>query len=145
MAAGVAPGGAAGGAADSLIGMADIDAAIKEMSESPHIVMLRRCSQQEKALLASLTLVLRRSGSAEAAMEEVAAQHLDLCRSEALREPSLDGLCAIACRLGACRILLCEPGAKHRLQKVQLNVSSDDVAFALKNDEELPWLAKYLR
>ncbi|CBI40887.3 unnamed protein product, partial [Vitis vinifera] len=49
-----------------------------------------------------------------------------------------------SCKLGECRIILCEAGATHRLQKLQLNFPSDDVAFALKDDKELPWLAKYL-
>ncbi|OAO89086.1 hypothetical protein AXX17_ATUG04640 [Arabidopsis thaliana] len=41
-------------------------------------------------------------------------------------------------------IILCEPGEKHRFQKLQLNFPSDDVAFALKDNKDLPWLANYL-
>lgn len=50
----------------------------------------------------------------------------------------------IGCKLGECRIILCEAGIRHRLQKLQLNFPSDDVSFALKDSKDLPWLVKYL-
>ncbi|KAI3891173.1 hypothetical protein MKW98_007478 [Papaver atlanticum] len=48
------------------------------------------------------------------------------------------------CKLGECRIIICEAGARHRLQKLLLNFPSDDVAFALKDCSELPWLTKII-
>ncbi|KAL6327362.1 hypothetical protein AAG906_018964 [Vitis piasezkii] len=66
------------------------------------------------------------------------------CLKNQIRIISSNNIVIICCKLGECRIILCEAGAKHRLQKLQLNFPSDDVAFALKDDKELPWLAKYL-
>ncbi|CAN6691619.1 unnamed protein product [Malus baccata var. baccata] len=67
-----------------------------------------------------------------------------LCTSNGEAFSGHDTLVKIGCKLGECRIILCESGAKHRLQKLQLNFPSDDVAFALKDNKEPPWLAKYL-
>jgi origin recognition complex subunit 1 len=67
-----------------------------------------------------------------------------LCATHGVPYPTADALLAIGSRLGACRILLCEAGARHRLQKLQLNFPCDDVSFALKDDKEMPWLAKHL-
>ncbi|KAK4260604.1 hypothetical protein QN277_003697 [Acacia crassicarpa] len=61
-----------------------------------------------------------------------------LCASNGELFPGYDTLLHVGCRLGESRILLCEAGSKHRLQKLQLNFPSDDVAFALKNCEDLP-------
>ncbi|MEQ2183517.1 hypothetical protein GOODEAATRI_033505, partial [Goodea atripinnis] len=41
---------------------------------------------------------------------------------------------AVCHRLGACRLLLLEPSRLGVLQRVRLNVSEDDVLFALKAD-----------
>ncbi|BFG29931.1 hypothetical protein CerSpe_162050 [Prunus speciosa] len=67
-----------------------------------------------------------------------------LCTSNGEAFPGHDMLLKIGCKLGECRVVLCESGAKHRLQNLQLNFPSDDVAFALKDSKELPSLAKYL-
>ncbi|KAK4368373.1 hypothetical protein RND71_012165 [Anisodus tanguticus] len=44
-----------------------------------------------------------------------------LCTSNGQKFPGLDMLLKVGCKLGECRILLCEPGVKHKLQKLQLN------------------------
>ncbi|XP_021812093.1 origin of replication complex subunit 1A-like [Prunus avium] len=47
-----------------------------------------------------------------------------LCTSNGEAFPGHDMLLKIGCKLGECRIVLCELGAKHRLQKLQLNFPS---------------------
>eukprot|EP00850_Spirogloea_muscicola_P000965 SM000003S11210 [mRNA] locus=s3:1490564:1494949:- [translate_table: standard] len=142
------------------VGMADIDVAIRETFQAPHMLVgglstlapnrtvacltVDMDNQQEKVFLASLVLEGRRSGVAEATLERVAGAHLQLCRAHGEAVPPLDTLCAIGCRLGVCRLILCEPGTKRRHQKLQLNVPSDDVAFVLKKDDAVPWLARLL-
>ncbi|RXH82629.1 hypothetical protein DVH24_002401 [Malus domestica] len=75
-------------------------------------------------------------------MAELALTVSCLCTSNGEAFSGHDTLLKIGCKLGECRIILCESGAKHRLQKLQLNFPSDDVAFALKDNKEPPWLAK---
>ncbi|XP_077209975.1 origin of replication complex subunit 1-like isoform X2 [Tasmannia lanceolata] len=95
-----------------LVGMADVEAAIQEMFQAPHIQLAMAVSC--------------------------------LCKSNGEACPGWDTLLKVSCKLGECRIILCEEVARHRLQKLQLNFPSDDVAFALKDCPQLPWLAKYL-
>ena len=61
-------------------------------------------------------------------------QHQALCRVEGLQPVSVSEGLAVSQRLGACRLLLLEPSRLGVLQRVRLNVSQDDVLFALKAD-----------
>ncbi|KAI3863961.1 hypothetical protein MKW98_031553 [Papaver atlanticum] len=126
------------------IGMAEVEAAIQEMFQAPHIQMIKSCSKLSKIFLVALVHELYKSGMGETTFEKLAANVFSLCGSNMEEFPGYDTLLKIGCKLGECRIIICEAGARHRLQKLQLNFPSDDVAFALKDCSELPWLTKYL-
>ncbi|KAK1897588.1 Origin recognition complex subunit 1 [Dissostichus eleginoides] len=64
----------------------------------------------------------------------VFVQHQSLCRVEGLQPVSVSEGLAVCQRLGACRLLLLEPSRLGVLQRVRLNVSQDDVLYALKSD-----------
>ncbi|KAI3888134.1 hypothetical protein MKX03_037545 [Papaver bracteatum] len=126
------------------IGMAEVEAAIQEMFQAPHIQMIKSCSKLSKIFLVALVHELYKSGMGETTFEKLAANVFSLCGSNKEEFPGYDTLLKIGCKLGECRIIICEAGARHRLQKLQLNFPSDDVSFALKDCSELPWLTKYL-
>ncbi|KAK9950817.1 hypothetical protein M0R45_006284 [Rubus argutus] len=147
----------------ALVGMAEVDAAIQEMFQAPHIQVMKTCSKLSKIYLTAMVYELYKTGMGETTFEknihpgkmdnsQSAAQMetklfdfvYNLCTSNGEAFPGHDTLLKVGCKLGECRIILCESGAKHRLQKLQLNFPSDDVAFALKESKELSWLAKYL-
>ena len=65
---------------------------------------------------------------------QVFVQHQALCRVEGLQPIGVSEGLAVCQRLGACRLLLLEPSRLGVLQRVRLNVSQDDVLFALKAD-----------
>ncbi|XP_043691133.1 origin of replication complex subunit 1B-like [Telopea speciosissima] len=130
--------------AKSIIGMADVEAAIQEMFQAPHIQVMKNCSKLSKIFLVAMVHELHKTGMAETTFEELATTVSRLCTSNKEEFPGWDMLLKIGCKLGECRIILCESGAKHRLQKLQLNFPSDDVTFALKDCSEIPWLTKYL-
>lgn len=132
------------GAVKGLVGMADVEAAIHEMFQAPHIQMMRRCSRLAKIFLVAMVYEQHKTGMSETTFEKLAISISFLCRSNAEQCHDWDTMFSVGCRLGACRILLCEPGFRHRLQKLQLNFPSDDVSFALKEDKDLPWVSKYL-
>lgn len=67
-------------------------------------------------------------------VSQVFVQHQALCRVEGLQPISVSEGLAVCQRLGACRLLLLEPSRLGVLQRVRLNVSQDDVLFALKAD-----------
>ncbi|KAH7862007.1 hypothetical protein Vadar_033606 [Vaccinium darrowii] len=131
-------------AGKALVGMADVEAAIQEMFQAPHIQVMKTCSKLSKIFLTAMVHELYKTGMAETTFEKLAMTVSCLCASNGEAFPGWDTLLKVGCKLGECRIILCEAGARHRLQKLQLNFPSDDVAFALKDSKELPWLAKHL-
>ncbi|XP_024025259.1 origin of replication complex subunit 1A [Morus notabilis] len=128
----------------AIVGMADVEAAIQEMFQAPHIQVMRSSCKLSKIFLTSMVHELYKMGMGETTFEKLAMTVSCLCTSNGEAFPGHDTLLRVGCKLGECRIILCESGAKHRLQKLQLNFPSDDVAFALKDSKELPWLTKYL-
>ena len=65
---------------------------------------------------------------------QVLVQHQALCRVEGLQPVSVSEGLGVCQRLGAQRLLLLESSRLGVLQRVRLNVSQDDVLFALKAD-----------
>ncbi|KAL2968524.1 hypothetical protein AAZX31_15G033400 [Glycine max] len=131
-------------AGKGLVGMVDVEAAIQEMFQAPHIQMMKSCSRVSKILLTAMVHELYNTGMGETTFEKLAMRVSCFCTSNGEVFPGYDTLLQVGCRLGECRIILCEAGAKHRWQKLQLNFPSDDVAFALRDCKDLPWLSKYL-
>ncbi|KAL1198948.1 Origin of replication complex subunit 1B [Cardamine amara subsp. amara] len=127
-----------------LVVMTDVEAAIQEMFQAPHIQVMKSVSRLSKIFLTAMVHELYKTGMAETSFDRVAMTVSSLCLNNGEAFPGWDILLKIGCDLGECRIILCEPGEKHRLQKLQLNFPSDDVAFALKDNKDLPWLANYL-
>ncbi|KAH9329417.1 hypothetical protein KI387_001525, partial [Taxus chinensis] len=103
------------------VGMADIEAAIQEMFQAPHIQIMKRCSRFAKIFLVAMVYEHFKTGMAETTFEKLAISISFLCANNGEKCPDWDTLFSIGCRLGACRILLCEPSSRHRLQKLQLN------------------------
>ncbi|KAL9260505.1 Origin of replication complex subunit 1A-like protein [Drosera capensis] len=127
-----------------MVGVPEVKAAIQEMFEAPHIQIMRKSSKMSKIFLAAMVHELYKTGMGETTFEKLTITASRFCTSNGMPFPGWDMLLRISCRLGESKIVLCEPGSKHRLQKLQLNFPSDDVTFALKDCKELPWLAKYL-
>lgn len=65
---------------------------------------------------------------------QVLVQHQALCRVEGLPPVGVSEGLATCGRLGACRLLLLESSRLGLLMRVRLNVSQDDVLYALKAD-----------
>lgn len=131
-------------AGQTLVGMAEVEAAIQEVFQAPHIQVIKGSCKLGKIFLAAMVHELYKTGMGETTFEKLAFTVSCFCTSNGEVFPGWDTLLRVGCKLGECRIILCEPGSRHRLQKLQLNFPSDDVAFALKDCKELPWLAKYL-
>ncbi|XP_078442555.1 origin of replication complex subunit 1B-like [Wolffia australiana] len=128
----------------SLVGIDDVESAIQEMFQAPHIQVIKSSSRLCKIFLVTMVHEIYRTGLCELNFEKLAAAASRLCASNGEEFPGWDVLFKVGCKLGECKIILCEEEGKHRLQKMQLNFPSDDVGFALKGCSEVPWLAKYL-
>ncbi|GMH13008.1 hypothetical protein Nepgr_014849 [Nepenthes gracilis] len=126
-----------------LVGVAEVAAAIEEMFQAPHIQVMKRSSKLSKIFLAAMVHELYKTGISETTFEKLAVTVSCFCASNGMPFSGWDTLLRVGCKLGETKIILCEPGSRHRLQKLQLNFPSDDVVFALKDCEELPWLSKF--
>ncbi|XP_035509603.1 origin recognition complex subunit 1 [Morone saxatilis] len=125
---------AADPSATGLVGMSHVMEALNEMFSSAYITAIKCASVQEQLFLRSVIAEFRRLGLEEATFQQVFVQHQALCRVEGLQPISVSEGLAVCQRLGACRLLLLEPSRLGVLQRVRLNVSQDDVLFALKAD-----------
>uniref|UniRef100_UPI0037E747F8 origin recognition complex subunit 1 n=1 Tax=Semicossyphus pulcher TaxID=241346 RepID=UPI0037E747F8 len=125
---------AADPSASGLVGMSHVMEALNEMFSSAYINAIKCASVQEQLFLRAVIAEFRRLGLEEATFQQVFVQHQALCRVEGLQPISVSEGLAVCQRLGACRILLLEPSRLGVLQRVRLNVSQDDVVFALKAD-----------
>ncbi|KAM4739739.1 origin recognition complex subunit 1 isoform 3-T3 [Anableps anableps] len=125
---------AADPSAAGLVAMGHVMAALDEMFSSAYITAIRCASTQEQFFLRAVIAEFRRLGLEEATFQQVFIQHQALCRVEGLLPIGVSEGLAVCQRLGACRLLLLEPSRLGVLQRVRLNVSQDDVLFALKAD-----------
>ncbi|XP_048832611.1 origin recognition complex subunit 1 isoform X3 [Brienomyrus brachyistius] len=117
-----------------LVGMSHVMEALDEMFSSSYITAIRCASVQEQLFLRAVLAEFRRLGLEEATFQQVFVQHQALCRVEGLQPISISEGLAVCQRLGACRLLLLEPSRLDVLLRVRLNVSQDDVLYALKEE-----------
>ncbi|XP_056132767.1 origin recognition complex subunit 1 [Lampris incognitus] len=117
-----------------LVGMSHVMQALDEMFSSAYITAIRCASVHEQLFLRAVIAEFRRLGLEEATFQQVFVQHQALCRVEGLKPISVSEGLAVCQRLGGCRLLLLEPSHLGILQRVRLNVSQDDVLYALKAD-----------
>ncbi|KAK3574715.1 hypothetical protein QTP86_015381 [Hemibagrus guttatus] len=117
-----------------LVGMSHVMEALDEMFSSSYVTAIRCASLQEQLFLRAVIAEFRRLGLEEATFQQVFVQHQVLCRVEGLQPVSVSESLAVCQRLGACRLLLLEPSRLDLLLRVRLNLSQDDVLYALKAD-----------
>uniref|UniRef100_G1S8M9 Origin recognition complex subunit 1 n=1 Tax=Nomascus leucogenys TaxID=61853 RepID=G1S8M9_NOMLE len=108
--------------------------AVDEMFSSSHIMAIKNSSVLEQSFLRAILAEFHRSGLEEATFQQIYSQHVALCRMEGLPYPTMSETMAVCSRLGSCRLLLVEPSRNDLLLRVRLNVSQDDVLYALKED-----------
>jgi hypothetical protein len=108
----------------------------KEMFCSPKILAIRYCSKYEKVFLQSIVAVFTKIGIEEAALDRVIKAMNEVLKFENLDLLSIDQAHNVVGRLTACKLVLVEPGKTGRLDmKLRLNVSADDVLFALRDEK----------
>ncbi|NXV88345.1 ORC1 protein, partial [Calonectris borealis] len=117
-----------------IVRMAHVTEAIDEMFSSPYINAIRNASLHEQIFLKAILAEFRRAGVEEATVQQVYHQHVALCRIEGMQSPTISEIMAICSRLGACRLLLVDSSNKYLHMRLQLNVSQDDVMYALKEE-----------
>ncbi|KAM4640660.1 origin recognition complex subunit 1 [Discoglossus pictus] len=117
-----------------LVKMPHVMEALDEMFCSPYVIAIRNAAVLEQAFLRAVIAEFRRSGLEEATFQQVYRQHIALCRIEGLQPPSMSDTMAVCLRLGASRLLLVESSRNDLHLRVRINVSQDDIMYALKAD-----------
>ncbi|NXX61147.1 ORC1 protein, partial [Scopus umbretta] len=117
-----------------IVRMVHVTEAIDEMFSSPYINAIRNASLHEQIFLKAILAEFRRAGVEEATVQQVYHQHVALCRIEGMQSPTISEIMGICSRLGACRLLLVESSNKYLHMRVRLNISQDDVMYALKDE-----------
>ncbi|KAF0873927.1 ORC1 protein, partial [Crocuta crocuta] len=115
-----------------LVTVAHLLQAVDEMFSSSYITAIKNSSVLEQSFLRAILAEFRRSGLEEATFQQVYTQHVALCRMEGLPYPTMSETMAVCSHLGSCRLLLVESSRNDLLLRVRLNVSQDDVLYALK-------------
>ena len=119
----------------TLVSISHVTAAHKEMFCSPKIMAIRCCSKYEKIFLQSIVAVFTKIGIEEAPFDRVVKAMHEVLKFENLDLLSSDEAHNLVGRLTAIKLVLIEPGKSGRLDmKLRLNVSQEDVLFALKDD-----------
>ncbi|XP_048458056.1 origin recognition complex subunit 1 [Rhincodon typus] len=116
-----------------LVRMPHVIQALDEMFSSPYITAIRNASAQEQMFMRAVLAEFQRRGLEEATFQQIYQQHIGLCRIEGLQPPTMSQTMLICTKLGACRLLLVESSKNDLYMRVRLNVSQDDVMYALKD------------
>ncbi|NXQ18230.1 ORC1 protein, partial [Peucedramus taeniatus] len=117
-----------------IVRMAHVTEAIDEMFSSPYVSAIRNASLHEQILLKAILAEFRRAGVEEATVQQIYHHYVALCRVEGLQSPTVSEIMAVCSRLSACRLLLVEASNKYLQMRVRLNLSQDDVMYALREE-----------
>ncbi|XP_018407964.1 PREDICTED: origin recognition complex subunit 1 [Nanorana parkeri] len=117
-----------------VVKMPHVIQALDEMFSSPYVIAVRNASVLEQCFLRAVISEFRRSGLEEATFQQVYHHHIALCRIEGLQPPTMSETMAVCLRLGASRLLLVESSRNDLHLRVRLNISQDDIMYALKEE-----------
>lgn len=121
----------------TLVSILHVTEAHKEMFCSPKIMAIRCCSRYEKVFLQAIVAVFVKIGIEEAPFDRVVQAMHEVLTFENLDLLSTDAAHNLVGRLTAIKLILVEPGKTGRLDmKLRLNVSQDDVMFALRDEDK---------
>ncbi|XP_043672697.1 origin recognition complex subunit 1 [Vespula pensylvanica] len=112
--------------------MEDVNEALSEMIESSKVQAIKHCSQMEQMFLQAVSAEVTRTGIEEACFKSVYNQLRSMCCFEGIKIPTLTEILAICGRLEASRLLICDSVRMDIHQRILLNVSADDIHFALQ-------------
>ncbi|KAK9735980.1 hypothetical protein RND81_04G242800 [Saponaria officinalis] len=110
----------------TVVGMAEVEAAIQEMFQAPHIQVIRKASKLSKIVLAAMVHEVYKTGMGETSFDKVAATVGCFCASNGESLPGWETLLRVG-------LILCEPGAFYR-----------SFTLIFQDTQQLPCLSKYL-
>lgn len=117
-----------------VVNLNHVQQALGEMISSGKIQAIKMCSKFEKLFLQAVSSETIRTGVEETTFLGVYTQMETLAAFSGLTLPSTGHVLKICSKLGEMRLIICEPSRNDLYRKILLNVSSDDIHFALQGD-----------
>ncbi|KAK0177279.1 hypothetical protein PV328_001348 [Microctonus aethiopoides] len=118
-----------------IVSMEHVHQALMEMIANTKVRAIIHCSEMEKVFLQAVCGDIKRTGVEETIFIDVYKQFDALCSFEGIKTPSITESLDICSRLSAKRLILSNDAKRDIQQKIFLNVSSDDIHFALNNKD----------
>ncbi|KAK0180636.1 hypothetical protein PV327_002999 [Microctonus hyperodae] len=118
-----------------IVSMEHVHQALMEMIANTKVRAIIHCSEMEKVFLQAVCGDIQRTGVEETIFIDVYKQFEALCSFEGIKTPNVTESLDICSRLSAKRLILTNDAKRDVQQKIFLNVSSDDIHFALNNKD----------
>ncbi|CAL4063001.1 unnamed protein product, partial [Meganyctiphanes norvegica] len=118
----------------AIVELMDVDQAIKEMFSSPMIMAIRSCSLMEQYLLKAVIAEFMRTGLEEAVLSRVIDQFGSIVRFEGYQPACVSEIMLMLNRLAQQTLILTEHSRQDLAMRVRLNISMDDVNYALQQN-----------
>ncbi|CAD7013643.1 origin recognition complex subunit 1 [Ceratitis capitata] len=114
------------------VSIAHVQQALSEMIASAKVQAIKNCSCLEQIFLQAVLAEVTRTGVEETSFLGVYSQVENLAAFEGLNMPTTGNCLRICSKLCAERLLIAESGRNDIFQKILLNVSVDDIHYALR-------------
>lgn len=118
-----------------MVGLEHVTKAHEEMFCSPRIMAIRTCSKYEKVFLRVIVECFKRTGIEETTFDRIFTNFNDYLCALKLPRMGSEEMYELCSSLASCRLILAEPGRLGPQMKIWLNVSTDDISFALAADK----------
>lgn len=116
-----------------LVTMDIVDRVIKEMSSSSKVQAIQCCSKLEQFVLSSIANDVTRTGNEEVPFLNMLYNLEKLCVLESFKLPSIELILKSCHNLGSFRLLITQHGRTDIHMTLMLNISTDDIHYALRN------------
>jgi Cdc6-like AAA superfamily ATPase len=120
---------------DTFVNINHVDLSIKQMFSSSKIVFLKSATKYEQLFLKAITILYKSTGSEETQLNKIFEQFVALCKYDNIAVINRTQLLNICNMLASCKLILIEPSKTISvyMQRIRLNMSVDDIEYALKN------------
>ncbi|CAH2000719.1 unnamed protein product [Acanthoscelides obtectus] len=117
-----------------LVGMNHVNDALNMMITQPRVRAIKSCSRLQQLILQAIVAEMERTGIEETSFNDVFKMLMSCCAIDGFQRVSITIALSAVAKLSACRLILTDPKCCDIYQRIILNVSADDVYYALKND-----------
>ncbi|KAM8713011.1 hypothetical protein ACLKA7_013343 [Drosophila subpalustris] len=114
------------------VNMLHVQQALAEMIASAKVQAIKNCSRLEQIFLQAVAAEVTRTGVEETTFLGVYTQVETIAAFMGVSLPAPGRALHICSKLGAERLIICEHSRNDLFQKILLNVSSDDIHYALR-------------